>query len=616
MNRMATRYVAPIVVVLAAAGIARSAPTEKDKKMLQDVSTALLAVCEPVPGFVWPPNFGFIDDPGVNAYATVISRNNKLFPIVRVTNDMMEEVIQGDSNRLAYVLGHELGHLLKKHVLAKSEPDATRFIKTVFDRAQEVEADLIGAELAVKAGYSFTKGVKAILRMKELGMDYSSFEGLSTDHPSWDNRLEKMDKDKSQLWKAMSAFNNGAVFLITEQYAHAESCFERVTKEFPNCYEGWANLGFARLMQYCDQLDKADLKEYGIGQIVTGGFYFRAESIKVRGKNSKLWKEAVAALQESNRLKPGQSRVLANLGLAYLVHPESKDLKEATRLLGEADAAAKDHEIIHPVTRASMLINLGIATLADGKEKAGLARLDEGEKIVRSFSGSPVGRRMIPALDASLLYTRALALLESKKKEDRVKAADLFEQYLENCSPLSLWWGVAYDRYQDLCKSLDRKAKSSDSFKKDQPEEVRLVTGVKLKSGVNIVLTDDIDDVVKKIGKGKETIVVPSTNLRRIRYESEGVELLAGDEVLAINLVGPNAPSIPLQGRTPAAGVAGAIRIGMTSSEVEKLLGDDFSIGEITQANVFYRFFRHVGLAVRVIDNKVTEVVVVQFPSR
>ena len=231
---------------------------------------------------------------------------------------------------------------------------------------------------------------------------------------------------------------------------------------------------------------------------------------------------AVAALEESNRLKSGQSKVLANLGLANLIHPEGKKLTEATRLLSEAAAAEKDHESLNPISHAGLLINLGVATLADGKAEAGLAKLDEGEKVVRSFILSPAGRRMATSFDAALLYTRALALAGSKKKEDQEKAADLFENYLESCSTLSLWWGVAFDRYQDVCKAVNRKAKTLDAFKKDRPEPVRLSVGVTLKSGINLVLGDDVDDVVKKLGKGKETVVVPSINLKKLRYESLG----------------------------------------------------------------------------------------------
>jgi hypothetical protein len=402
------------VLAFSAAGTYTAAPTEKDRKLLKDVSQALLPVCDPAPGLDWPPDFDFLEERGINAFATAIYRDGKLVPIVRVTNDMIEKVIEGDPHRMAYVLGHELGHLLKGHIrITKADRERAAFVKTVFGRDKEIEADRVGATLAVKAGYSFEKGLKAILRMKELGLDYSSFEGLGLDHPSWDTRLERMDTEKAQLWKAMAAFNNGVVFLVTEQFGYAEACFEKVVKEFPNAYEAWANLGFARLMRYCDQLDKADLREFGIGQIVTGGFYFRAEAIKVRGRNADLWKAAVAALNESNRIKSDQTRVIANLGLAYLIHPDGKNTAEASRFLSAA-AITAEREGAHPLAHAGLLINLGVATLDGAKSEAGLARLDEGEKLVLSLTGGTPLKRAAPSYDAAIVYTRALALAGGK----------------------------------------------------------------------------------------------------------------------------------------------------------------------------------------------------------
>ena len=115
-----------------------------------------------------------------------------------------------------------------------------------------------------------------------------------------------IDRDQSKLWSAMTAFQNGNIFLELEQYASAVQCFKAVTTEFPDCYEGWANLGYARLMLYCDGLDADDLRRIGIGQIVTGGFYSRPDSLEsiVRGGGDKLWKDAEKALIRALSLKP------------------------------------------------------------------------------------------------------------------------------------------------------------------------------------------------------------------------------------------------------------------------------------------------------------------------
>jgi hypothetical protein len=303
---------------------------------------------------------------------------------------------------------------------------------------------------------------------------------------------------------------------------------------------------------------------------------------------------------------------LANLGLANLVHPEGKNVAEANRLLSEAKEAAKRDPDLHPVLNAGVLVNLGIAKIADGNPVVGLAQLAEGEEMVRRFSRTAEGPRRFPTFESSVMCTRAMTLAATGKKTDQERSADLFEDYLHSCSPLSMWWSVAYDQYAGVCKSIERKPISKDVFKKDRPVPVRLVTGIKFPSGIEVTLSEDVDDVEKKLGKGKE--VSAAAGLKRIRYENEGVELFARDEVLAIALTDAKSPGVPLRGRTIGAASAGMVKVGMSVKEVETLLGDDYEPCELVTAGLSYRFYRLQGLALRVVKNEVKEVVIAQLP--
>src|SRR5438552_15285510 len=101
-------------------------------------------------------------------------------------------------------------------------------------------------------------------------------------------------------------------------------------------------------MQYCDGLDSDALKRYGIGQIVTGAFYGRPESLeaKVRGVDEKLWKDAVKALEKALDLQPNLVLPRASLGVACLVHPDGKDVKRAKKHFeGAMDRLQKDPEL-------------------------------------------------------------------------------------------------------------------------------------------------------------------------------------------------------------------------------------------------------------------------------
>ncbi len=615
MNRVLPRLVAVLSLGFACATARAADVTKADKELLAKVSQRLLAVCEPVPGYQWPPDVG-IDGEGVNAYATLIAGDGKPQPIVRVSPDLLHNVIQGDPDRLSFVVGHELGHILRKHVSAHKGQDRGAFVRDLYTRSQELEADQVGAEMLLKAGYSLRKAVRAITRMKELGLDYSSFEGLGKDHPSWDDRMTRIDKEKSDLWRAMSAFDNGVVFLATEQYPAAEQCFDRVTKEFPGCYEAWVNLGFACLMEYCDRLDTQDLRDYGIGQILTGGFYRRADSITLRGRDPKLWWKAIGALREAIRLKDDLTLAKANLGLAYLVHPDGKDVGEAAHWLQEAATAAATDRTLDRMAHASLLVNLGVAHLAAGQTERGLAELNRGEQVGRALAGGRSNFAENSSLTAALLYNRALQLEAKKDRDSRAEACDLFAKYLKSTNPLSLWWPIAYDHYEALAQGLERTPKGREAFKKDRPPPVRLVTGVKLKSGAEVMLGDEMTAVTAKLGPGEETVAASGTNLKRLHYPKEGVELLVTDVVLAICLTGAEAPTLPLRGRGVGAEQAGELKVGMSGKDVEALLGEDYQPCELTVSEVYYRFYREQGVALRVKKGTVAEVVIVQIPSR
>jgi tetratricopeptide (TPR) repeat protein len=638
MFRILPRAALAVCLTLAAVGCVSAGPpepsapnaTEADKKLLAEVAAKLLAKLDRTPQFDWEQiDIGFMQEKsGMNAYSSFYVKDKKRIPIIRIGLNMMAKVVWGKTpsdragaaDRLAVILGHEFGHLVKDH-FTKDIGDKSPPLTLAFERGQEIEADRYGLELLLKAGYDLEKALAGIVRikeaLKEAGMGYSSFEGLGADHPSWDDRLAKADADKAHLWKVMAAFENGVTFLTTEDYDTAITCFEKVTKQFPGCYEAWANLGYAYLMKYCDQWDKKDLKEQGIGQVVVGGFYTRVTSIKLRGKDKKFWFNAVGALRESNRLHPGQTVVLANLGLAYLLSPDGKDVGESTRFFAEAAAAASKDKNIDPVVHAALLINLGVNTLAAGDPDKALAQLDESERIVRTLAVA--ANRPVPKFDAPLLFTRAMVLSSKADKEAKQQALQMFEKYLKTCSLRSLWWDEGYDKYSEVCKTLGMEPKSRDAFKRDRPEPTKLVTGIKLPNGATVTLGEDIEDVeavLEKLDKGLKSTAVQGTSLIRIRYEKLGIELLASDYVVAIMLFGPNAPSIPLEGKGTGTGKVGELKIGMATAEVEELLGDVYEPCEIASTGVFYHFYRDQGVAVRKEKGKVVGLVVVKIPQK
>jgi tetratricopeptide (TPR) repeat protein len=609
-----------VYLLLCVAGFKHSTASQVPKtahQFVEEVSRRLLAVAKQPSGFTWPPAFQVQASAKINAYATAHESNAGRTAQVVVYEGLLSRVVEGDSDRLAFVLGHELSHILLGHVLTQSAT-RTPFLQATFTREQEIAADQRGMELALSAGYSYRRALKGIQRAIEIGLDYSSFEGLSEDHPSWTDRIALLDKEQSSLWKAMSAFYNGNVFLTVEQYGAAERCFRAVTKEFPSCHEAWANLGYALLMQYTDALDIEDLRRFDLGQIVCGGFYRRPQSLEgqVRGVDEELWWSAVGALREALRLKPDSTLVKANLGVAYLVRPAGKDVGQASKYLQEAADAAATDTALDEMSRATLSVNAGVAELAGGRSETSLRRFTEGEEYAKRFSGS--GRKITASLGlgSALLYNRALLLSISTDPTERRAAVGKIETYLQQASAASAWWALAYDRYVVMCREQMTPPKAKGALRSGTTHSFRPLTSVEIGKNIAVTLSDPIVEVKKRLGPGEETPVVAGTNLKRLRYADKGVELLAGEQVLAICLNLETSPTVKIRESGLGTKVT-LLSVGMTREIFEQILGDeDYDFRQLTDPNLNYRFYRAMGLAIRIDRGRIAEIQIVQIPER
>lgn len=605
-----------------------------DEKLFQKVMNRMLKcdlfVNEYPDKFVYPPK-AFIKPKSakeINAYASAHKahgaerdeKTGKIRPVVMVTKGLLDQVIRADENSLAVVMGHELAHLTRKHVDGDRKGE-TALVFLSFGRDQEIEADLDGMRYAVAAGYPYKKGVaKAIQEMRKVSK-YSSFEGLNSTHPSWEERLIFLDREQSKIWVAMSAFQNGYVFLEMEQYPSAQQCFKAVVTEFPDCYEAWSNLGYARLMQYCDGMEDADLKRYDIGQIVTGGFYARPDSLEssVRGIDEKLWKDAVSALNRGLTLNPDLILPRAALGVAFLVHPEGRDVKKARKWFGEAlDRAEKSDELRkNPAALAALLINAGVADLAASDLGEAGKKLQAAEKLLLAMKErNAQGRSMFNAI----FYNQALILARSKSASDKAKAFRMMEEYLDRNSPNSAWWALAFNRYTKLGKEAELTARTRVSFlRKTAPQDLRMITSVTV-GKATITLSEPTEDAVGRLGKdaGDPQPLYPDAKIMRWRFPDQGVDLLAKDKVLAIFLTNPKAPVVHLK-QIGLSGDADELKVGMSEARAKDLLKEQFTdrnLRTIADAKIAYHFYPEIGLAIRYGNGRVEEIAIAQLPRR
>jgi tetratricopeptide (TPR) repeat protein len=593
--------------------------------MAQEVGKRLVAVTKPLKNTTWPPKI-VIDSSSdecseINAYATPpIDVKGLKQPICKVViyKGMMDKIIKGDEDRLAFIMGHELAHISLGHTVDTRVDDKSDFIMSAFTREQEIQADVKGAQIMMAAGYSFQKGKQAIIEMQNQGLEYSSFEGLGYDHPSWNDRLVFLDKDQANLWKSMSAFSNGTFFLRIEDYSAAEACFSAVKDEFPDCYEAYANLGYAQLMQYCDKLRPVDMKGFDVGQIVCGAFYERPKSLQahVRGIDEDMWWKAVGSLREALKMKPDLAMAKANLGVAYLLRPAGRDLAQATKYLTEAAEAAEKDKTLDLLSKAVILANAGVADLASGELTTCSERLTKAEEYGRQFAGSSTTQDTSAEIARAILYNHALVLEKSTDASDAEQAVEILQNYLESGNPSSEWWTLAYSDYSSFCKSHGAKPRTVAYFKKEAVPGFRPITSVTFAPNKKVTLSMSEDELTKALGSGTVVPLVDGSNMARLYYPAIGADFLVMDQVTAIILNDAAlSPSVQITS-TGLGGKTAVLKIGMSVDDLEKIVGTDILSGAtiaLDDPDTEYEYIPSLGLAYMVgDDDKITELVVVQ----
>ena len=599
--------------------------TEAEQKMFHEVMDRLMQtsqVRDSYPkDFAWPPRAFIKPDSAreFNAYASAYGEKDekgKIPAMVTITEGFLAGIIKGDPNVLAAIMGHELAHLIKKHN-GNYRRDDLKF--RAFSREQEIEADLEGVKIAVAANYPYQSGVKAFYRAWLQFGSSSNFEGLSSTHPTFIERLEILDRGKAHIWKAMAAFQNGYFFLNCEQYKTAETCFLSVVKEFPECAEAWANLGYARLMMYCDGLDDKDLKAFGIGQFVAGCFYARPEGIVVgRNADEKEWAAAVSALETALNLDGNLMLVRGNLGLAYLVHPQGKKVGKALAYLNKA---AEEFDLGHTsISRAALMINHGVALQADGKLEAAAKIYDVARTLLPKPSRFVKAAVVTSQLELALIYNEAQIAAASKDEKLRTKAYGDLEVYLEVAPASTAWWTLAFNQYQKLGEELGQKPQTREQLVKyNRSKTPRVQASVEVSEGNHIVLSEGMDKALATLGRDSMEGIPIAPTLKKIkRYcdAAPGVDLLADHKVLAIFLTSDKAPSLFVQD----AGVGSAkkkVSVGMPKAEFSAAMKDYFSEQRyIDNPTIEYQFFPDIGLGVRFAGDNVRELVLARIPRR
>ncbi|MBA4190357.1 MAG: hypothetical protein C0467_20410 [Planctomycetaceae bacterium] len=544
-----------------------------------------------VPGKNWPSNltttpiFLIVDEvkfgkrsDEYNAVAHVlcdengipVKKDGKLQSVIEFTRGYLE-LLKGSEHGIALVLGHELGHHALGHT-TQGRPSASEALAAIDSHRREADADMYGARLMLKAGYSLRKGVIAEwIGLDKQGWTSSAASATCKSHPSTSDRAARLsavlDKNEAELWRCMSAFENGVTFLEVQNFAAAEDCFLRVVKEFPKCHEAWANLGLARLLRYCDGLSAEDIRLLDVGHFL-GTAYRTAGTIPLlRSGRTELWYSAVNALMNAKELMPNSPQVLSNLALAYLLHPAGKDVGTALEFRTAAEKAFEKATDLPSQVRLGMLVNFAVIHLANGDSEKGQKLLAEAVTLAERRVYGEVANWPL-TLRGAVAFNKAVAL----KNSDRRAAVEEFEKFLMLTPRSNPWWPGAYEQYASLCKAEGTTTK--EKAKLGNIAVVRMQQIVTLKTGGTVYVGQAVEEAIKVLGEPNRKSSIEGTSVCRLQFDAHGLYLVADDdEVFAIVITSATGPKVVLQEFGPGGKVLGELRVGMTRVSVRNLPG-------------------------------------------
>lgn len=154
-----------------------------------------------------PWTFIVLDTDGVNAFASPGG-------FVHITRGALG--LAQNEAELAGVLGHEIGHVVRKHTInalrknaavklgTAAASDRAGFLSSVgnavydhvlenaYDRGDELDADRLGVELSQKAGYQATALSAFLKRLDDRNKDQAEKNGLFASHPETRERIDKI----------------------------------------------------------------------------------------------------------------------------------------------------------------------------------------------------------------------------------------------------------------------------------------------------------------------------------------------------------------------------------------------------------------------------------------
>lgn len=245
--------------------------------------------------------------------------------------------------QLAAVLGHEAAHFVERHSFRQrvSAKNASAFavsgipfadlaaISSVsgFSRDLERQADEVGFERLVKAGYDPHDAYKVFQRLAD------EVKALGSKEPYFFSSHPKL-VERIATFKELAARQKGGGRLGVQEYNHAIQPIRLETLR--------KDVGQDRYQSVILVMEDSNLRRY----YPAAGYCYLGEAYRLRGQKNDPQK-ALQALQTAERLSPNYAPTFEQLGLHYMkTGNKSQALHYFNRYLSLAPKDARDRDYV------------------------------------------------------------------------------------------------------------------------------------------------------------------------------------------------------------------------------------------------------------------------------
>lgn len=295
-------------------------------------------------------------------------------------------------DELAFVIGHEIAHVLLRHyattmnmtqamqvVTAGTEAHAhgderalheaeeqLGKMATRYARNLELEADLYGMLYAIRAGFPAKGGAASMRSMQARVGEIPAELADHANHPPFSVRIEELERGLQTIVETHGLFGAGVAFAHSGESDAAAAAFQQFLTIFPKSSAAWSNLGMSWLqLAIRNAPPDAWVDELPL--------YHRPDVVVRQGLDAALVERARDALGRSLAIDPNRDAAYA--GLAVLAR-RAGDRKGARALLDKALTIDADFAGFHN--------NLGVVLADDGDWKGAEAAF----RKARGFDGA------------------------------------------------------------------------------------------------------------------------------------------------------------------------------------------------------------------------------------